>query len=104
MLRVSEEQAEISYIDELIVRARSVIGENITIRAADERLAHKDGRYVVLKKGELIDAKFAIPSGVRTDQVRVSASGYFEPTSPMPGRDAPAQGRFQRVVGAGQLY
>jgi hypothetical protein len=68
------------------VRARSVAGENVTIPAADERLAHKDGRYVVLKKGESIDIKFAIPSGVPTDQVRVSASGYFELTSPMRGR------------------
>ena len=86
VLRVSEEEAEISYIDEFIVHARSVTGENVTIPPTDERLAHKDGRYVVLKKGESIDINFTIPSGVPTDQVRVSASGYFEPTSPMPGR------------------
>ena len=86
MLRVSEEEAEISYIDELFVRARSASGESVTLRPSDERLAHKDGRYVVLKKGESIDINFAIPSGVPTDQVRVSASGYFEPTSPMRGR------------------
>jgi len=86
VLRVSEEEAEISYIDEFIVHARSVTGENVTIPPTDERLAHKDGRYVVLKKGESIDINFTIPSGVPIDQVRVSASGYFEPTSPMPGR------------------
>jgi len=40
VLRVSEEEAEISYIDELIVHAKSVTGENVTIPAADERLAH----------------------------------------------------------------
>jgi hypothetical protein len=86
VLRISEEEAEISYIDELFVRARSVTGEYITMRADDERLAHKDGRYVVLKKGESITVNLAIPSGVPTDQVRVTASGYFEPTSPMPDR------------------
>jgi hypothetical protein len=86
VLRVSEEEAEISYIDQFFVRARSVAGKNVTIPPTDERLAHKDGRYIVLKKGESIDIEFAIPSGVPTDQVRVSASGYFEPTSPIRGR------------------
>ena len=86
VLRVSEEEAEISYIDKLFVRARSVTGENVTIQPADGRLAHRDGRYVVLKKGESIDINFATPSGVRIDQVRVSAFGYFEPTSPVRGR------------------
>jgi hypothetical protein len=89
VLRVSEEEAEISYIDEFFVRARSVTGENVRIQPADERLAHKDGRYVVLKKGESIDINFAIPSGVPLDQVRVSASGYFEPRSPTRGRVTP---------------
>ena len=86
VLRVSEEEAEISYIDEFLVRARSVTGKNVIIQPADQRLAHKDGRYVVLKKGESIDVNFPIPSGVRTDQMRVSAWGYFEPTSPMRDR------------------
>jgi hypothetical protein len=80
---VSEEEAEISHIDQFFVRARSVAGENVTIRPADERLAHKDSNYVVLKKGESIDIKFSIPSGVLIDAARVSASGYFEPTPPM---------------------
>ncbi len=86
VLRVSEEEAEISYIDELFVRARSASGESVTLRPSDERLAHKDGRYVVLKKGESIDINFAIPNGVPTDQVRVSALGYFEPTPAMSAR------------------
>jgi hypothetical protein len=85
-LRITEEEAEISYIDQILIHAKSLTGEQVTIRTGDERLARKDGRYVVLKKGESIDIKFAIPTGVPTNQVRVSASGYFEPTSPMPGR------------------
>jgi hypothetical protein len=85
-LRITEEEAEISYIDELFVRARSASGESVTLRPSDERLAHKDGRYVVLKKGESIDIKFAVPSGVLTDQVRIRASGYFEPTPAMAAR------------------
>jgi hypothetical protein len=86
VLRVNEEEAEISFINELFIRARSVTGENVTIQPADERLVRKDSRYVVLKKGESIDINFAIPSAVRTDEVQVSASGYFEPTSPVRGR------------------
>ena len=87
MLRVSEEEEEISYIDQIFVTWQDPSRrEHVTIQAADERLAHKDGRYVVLRKGESIDIKFALPNGVLIDQVRVSASGYFEPTSAMSAR------------------
>ena len=79
-LRISEEEAEISYIDQILIHAKSLTGEQVTLRPTDERLAHKDGHYVVLKKGESVDIKFTIPSGVSTAQVQVSASGYFEPT------------------------
>jgi hypothetical protein len=49
VLRISEEEAEISYIDELFVRARSNTGD-ITLRPADERVACKDGHYLVWKE------------------------------------------------------
>ena len=50
VLRISEEEEEISYIDDLLVRAKSNKGD-ITLSPSDERLARKDGYYVVLKKG-----------------------------------------------------
>jgi len=82
VLRISEEETEISYIDEIVVRGRSAAGENIVPRSADKRVAHKDGHYLVLKKGESVDIRFDVPSGFPTEQVQVIASGYFEPTTP----------------------
>ena len=84
VLRISEEEAEISYIDDLFVRAKSNKGD-ITLRPPNEQLARKDGYYVVLKKGESIDIRFAVPN-VRLDRVRVIASGYFRPTQPARGQ------------------
>jgi hypothetical protein len=81
VLRISEEETETSYVDEILVRGRSATGENITVRPADERLARKDRHYLVLKKGESIDIRFDVPSGFPTDHVQVIASGYFEPTT-----------------------
>jgi hypothetical protein len=84
ILRISEEEAEISYIDELFVRAKSNKGD-VTLSPLDERLARKDGYYVVLKRGESIDIRFAVPN-VRLDRVRVIASGFFQPTQPARGQ------------------
>jgi hypothetical protein len=80
-LRVAEEEDEISYIDELFVRVSLATGETVTVRPTDRRLAHKDGRYVVLKKGESIEVKLAVPVGTRLGHARVVASGFFQPTT-----------------------
>ena len=82
VLRVSEEEAEISYIDQIVIRARSATGEEITLRPSDDRLARKDGRYIVLKKGESIDVEFASTGRIAADHVLLSAWGYFQPTTP----------------------
>jgi hypothetical protein len=77
-LRIAEEEDEISYIDELFVRGTLVNGDRVTLRPLDDRIAHKDFRYLVLEKGESVEIKFSPPDGMRGDRVEVVASGYFE--------------------------
>jgi hypothetical protein len=82
-LRIAEEEEEISYIDELFVRGTLSNGETVTLRPTDDRIAHKDSRYLILKKGDSVDIKFSVPNGMRGDPVEVVASGFFE-LSPRP--------------------
>jgi hypothetical protein len=82
-LRIAEEKEEISYIDELFVRGTLSNGETVTLRPTDDRIAHKDSRYLILKKGDSVDIKFSVPNGMRDDPVEVVASGFFE-LSPRP--------------------
>jgi hypothetical protein len=82
-LRIAEEEEEISYIDELFVRGTLANGERVTLRPADYRIAHKDFRYLVLKKGESVEIKFSLPDGMRDDRAEVVASGYFELSQPI---------------------
>jgi hypothetical protein len=77
-LRIAEEEEEISYIDELFVRGTLANGERVTLRPADNRITHKDLRYLVLKKGESAEIKFSAPNGMLGDPVEVVSSGYFE--------------------------
>jgi hypothetical protein len=77
-LRIAEEEDEISYIDELFVRGTLANGESATLRPTDDRIAHKDLRYLVLKKGDSVEIKFSVPNGMRGDPVEVVASGFFE--------------------------
>ena len=58
-------------------------GESFTLRLADERLAHKDGGYVVLKKVKSIEVKFAVPAGTRLGRIRVIASVFLNPHPPL---------------------
>jgi hypothetical protein len=85
-LRIAEEEAEISYIDELFVRGTLVNGERVTLRPTDDRIADKDFRYLVLKKGESAEIKFPVPDGMRGNSVQVVASGFFELSSPPAGQ------------------
>jgi hypothetical protein len=77
-LRIAEEEEEISYIDELVVRGTLANGERVTLRPADDRITYKDLRYLVLKKGETVEIKFSAPNGMLGDPVEVVSSGYFE--------------------------
>jgi hypothetical protein len=77
-LRISEEEGEISYIDELFVRGTLANGERVTLRPTDERIAHKDLRYLELKKGDSVEIKFSVPNDMRGDAAEVVASGFFE--------------------------
>jgi hypothetical protein len=85
ILRLSEEEAEIPYIDELFVRAKSNTGD-ITLRPSDERPAHKDRHYLVLKRGQSVEIRFAVPDGVKLDDVRVVTSGFFQPIASVRAR------------------
>ncbi len=82
-LRIVEEEEETSYIDELFVRGTLANGERITLQPTDDRITRKDLRYLVLEKGESVEIKFSLPSGMSGDGLEVVSSGYFEP-SPRP--------------------
>ncbi len=77
-LRIAEEEEEISYIDELFVRGTLANGERVTLRPIDDRIAHRDFRYLILKKGESVEIQFSPPDGIRGDRAEVVSSGYFE--------------------------
>lgn len=77
-LRIVEEEDEVSYIDELFVRVTLANGKGITLRPTDDLIAHKDFRYLVLKKGEAVEIEFSLPDGLRDDPIEVVASGFFE--------------------------
>jgi hypothetical protein len=81
-LRITEEEEETSYIDEIFVRGTLASGESITLRPTDDRVAHKDARYLVLRKGDSVDIKLSVPNGMRTDDLKVIATGYFEVAHP----------------------
>ncbi len=77
-LKIAEEEDEVSYVDELFVRGTLANGERITLRPTDERITHRDLRYLALKKGDSVEIKFSVPEGMRTGPVEVVASGFFE--------------------------
>lgn len=80
-LRIAEEEDEASYIDELFVRGTLANGERVTLRPDDDRIAHKDHHYLVLKKGESIEIQFPQRDWMPATHVDVVASGFFELTS-----------------------
>jgi hypothetical protein len=80
-VRISEEEDETSYVDQLFIRGTSSTGGTVIVPPTDDLLAHKDHRYLVLTKGKTTEVRFRIPEGMRRDRVEVVASGYFVPTS-----------------------
>ena len=74
-LRVVERDPETSYIDELVVLS----GERRCV-PRDARLAARDGRYVVLRTGDVLDVAYDCRGGIDPlARHRVVASGYYVP-------------------------
>jgi hypothetical protein len=81
VVRVSEEEEETSYVDQLFIRGVSSTGETVIVTPANDLLTDKDHRYLILKRGETTEVNFRIPEDMRRDRVGIIASGYFVPTS-----------------------
>jgi hypothetical protein len=77
-LKISEEEEEVSYIDQLFVRGDSPAGQ-ITLKPNEKWGARKVGHYLVLRKGDFLDITFPV-SRSKLDHVRLVASGFFIPT------------------------
>ncbi len=78
IVKLAEEEDEISYVDQLFVRGTSVTGETIVVPPSIDLLNQKDHRYLVLTRGKMTEVRFQIPKGMRRDRVKIVASGYFE--------------------------
>jgi hypothetical protein len=79
LLRIVERDPETSYIDELVVSAVSPRGLRRCI-PRNATLALRDGRYLVLQRGESLDVAYDCPGGLAQDaQYTATASGYYMP-------------------------
>jgi hypothetical protein len=78
-LRIVERDPETSYIDELVVTAVSPRSVSRCI-PRNATLMSRDGRYLVLQRGETVDVAYDCPGGLARDVLyTVTASGYYIP-------------------------
>ncbi len=77
-LRISEERAEITFIDEfyLLVDGVRVAAQGDPDAAA--RVAGRDGRTLILNRGEAVDFRFPV-GGAAAPDVAVVVTGYYAP-------------------------
>ena len=80
--RLAEREPEVAYIDHAELTAELKDGRSLTLTASEPRLATRDGQYVVLRMGELVDFEFKLPNSVKESDVtesRLTVFGYYEP-------------------------
>lgn len=78
--RLSEQEAEVSFIDRAALNIALRNGEKLTLLPADDRLKAADGRYARIVAGQSMEMRFALPPGVYEADVAASSlavTGYY---------------------------
>jgi hypothetical protein len=82
--RLSEEEPEISYIDEAKLSVGLADGTKFDLHPDNGALTHVDGNYLEIRPDKSIEFKFRLPSTVNSDDVTGSTlaiTGYYRPYS-----------------------
>jgi hypothetical protein len=84
--RLSEEELEVSYIDEVALELDLAGGGSIVLRPDAASLAERDGRHAVIRAWETLELEFKLPPHVAAAEVERSTlaiTGYYRPYSRM---------------------
>ena len=79
---LAEREPEIAYIDQAELSIELKDGRSLVISASDQRLALRDGQYLVLRQGQTAEFRFDLPKDVKESDITQSTLtvfGYYEP-------------------------
>ena len=79
VVRISEQEREITYLDSAFVLSTCSDGEEQLIRSQDPRLRSRDGRYLVLRPGDEVILKFSGEFDAGNCRVKFGGAGYYLP-------------------------
>lgn len=80
-IRIQEEKEEVSYLNQLVLK----IGKSTYYPTAQSgvvlpnSLNEKDNVYTILKKGDVIELEFKIPTAALSAPIILEATGYYDP-------------------------
>ncbi len=78
--RLSEQEAEVSFIDRTALNVTLRNGEKLTLLPSDDRLKAADGRYVRIIAGQSVEVQFTLPPEIGEADVAASSlavTGYY---------------------------
>jgi hypothetical protein len=78
-VQIREEDREVSYLDEILVRETTAEGETHTLLPDIPALQRQDGQYISLRRGERLTVVFPGFSGAPGSQYTLVARGYYLP-------------------------
>jgi hypothetical protein len=84
--KISEQELEVSFIDRARLTLSLVDGRNVELAPDKTELVEADGRYAVIKSGQTMEFSFALPDGLKPEDVRQSTlaiTGYYQQYSRM---------------------
>jgi hypothetical protein len=87
--RLEEREPELAHIDHAALHVTLASGETLVLNADQPELAARDGDYVRLYWGDVLELAFELPGGVSADDVvtsRLDVSGYYERYSALMAR------------------
>jgi hypothetical protein len=78
--RLEEREPEMAFIDQAELVAVLKSGETLTLAADNPKLATRDGDYLRLLWGDVVEINFSLPDQIREEEVvesRFSVTGYY---------------------------
>jgi len=83
-LLVTEMEPETSFIDQIFVTVTQKDGKEIRLEVADAALKNKDGKYLILQKGQskVVDFERSMENIVDPVDYSITAYGYYVPRKP----------------------
>jgi hypothetical protein len=79
---LEEREAEDSFIDAIVVRAKTFTGAEVLLFPRNNLLLSNDGRYLKLSQGQSQVVDFDMPKAIQVMEYEIEVSGYYVPYNP----------------------